>query len=147
MIINTTDAEGKVVLSVDTNNYDTQYWIKNFLSVKYADDNNQHTQNYIEMCKDFSEEVIKPELGIHEQGNFLANTVDYFKENEAVDYAAFKDEVFAEEKHKALFDDYKKHFEDALETFREDYIDWKNNGFIAEWSREYEKQFSRFILV
>ena len=68
---------------------------KTFLSVTLADDYNSHTQNYLELCKDFSEEVIKPELGMHEQGNFLANTVDYFKENEAVDYAAFKDEVFA----------------------------------------------------
>ena len=111
LILNTTDTQGTVVLSIDNNNYDAQYWIKNFLSITLADDYNSHTQNYLELCKDFSEEVIKPELGMHEQGNFLANTVDYFKENEAVDYADFKDEVFAEEKHKALFDDYKKHFE------------------------------------
>jgi hypothetical protein len=63
------------------------------------------------MCKEFSEEVIKPELGMHEQADFLANTVDYFKENEAVDYAGFKEEVFEEEKHKEKFDEYKKHFE------------------------------------
>jgi len=43
--------------------------------------------------------------------------------------------------------DYKKHFEDALETFREDYINWKNEGFITEWSREYDKQYSRFIVI
>ena len=98
-------------MSVDNNNYDAQYWIKNFLSVKLADDNNSHTQNYLELCKEFSEEVIKPELGMKEQGNFLASTVDYFKENEAVDYATFKDEVFEEDKHKELFDDYKKHYE------------------------------------
>jgi len=43
--------------------------------------------------------------------------------------------------------DYKKHFENALETFREDYIDWKTQGFITEWSREYARQFSKFIIV
>ena len=79
LIINTSDSEGKVVLSVDTNNYDTQYWIKNFLSVKYADDTNQHTQNYIEMCKDFAEEVIKEDFGVHEKSKFLAKTVDFLK--------------------------------------------------------------------
>ena len=99
------------MFSVDNNNYDAQYWIKNFLGVKLADDYNSHTQNYLELCSSFSEEVIKPEFGKHEQGNFLANTVDYFKEHESVDYHNFKDEIFEEEKHKDLFEDYKKHYE------------------------------------
>jgi hypothetical protein len=111
LILNSSDAEGTVVLSVDNNNYDAQYWIKNFLNVKYADDRNLHTQHYLELCRDFSEEIIKPEYGKHEQGNFLANTVDYFKEHESVDYHSFKDEIFEDDKHKDMFEDYKKHFE------------------------------------
>ena len=111
LILNTSDTEGTVVLSVDNNQYDAQYWIKNFLSVKYADDRNQHTQSYLEMCKEFSEEIIKPEFGKQEQSQFLASTVDYFKENESVDYKDFKDELFEEDKQKDMFEDYKKHFE------------------------------------
>ena len=112
LIINSSDAEGRVVLSIDTNNYDAQYWIKNFLNVKYADDSNQHTQNYIEMCKDFSEEVIKEDFGVQEKSKFLAKTVDFFKENEDVNIHDFKDEVFEEnEDFKPLFDNYKKQFE------------------------------------
>lgn len=117
LIINTSDAEGKVVLSVDTNNYDAQYWIKNFLSVKYADDNNQHTQNYIEMCKDFSDEVIKEDFGVHEKSKFLAKTVDFFKENEQINIHDFKTFIFEEdEERKARFDDYKKQFETENEV-------------------------------
>jgi len=113
LIINSSDAEGRVVLSVDNNNYDAQYWIKNFLNVKYADDNNQHTQNYIEMCKDFSEEIIKEDFGLQEKSKFLAKTVDFFKENEDVNIHDFKEEVFEEnEDFKPLFDDYKKQFEE-----------------------------------
>ena len=111
LILNTTDTEGTVVLSVDNNNYDAQYWIKNFLSVKFADDKNHHTQSYLELCKEFSEEIIKPELGKQEQSQFLANTVDYFKENDMLSVETFKNEVFEEDKHKNMFDDYKKHFE------------------------------------
>ncbi|NVK52426.1 MAG: nucleoid-associated protein [Flavobacteriaceae bacterium] len=111
LILNTSDAEGTVVLSVDNNQYDAQYWIKNFLSVTYADDRNQHTQSYLELCKEFSEEVIKPEFGKQEQSQFLASTVDYFKEHESVDYHEFKDEIFEEDQKKNLFEDYKKHFE------------------------------------
>ena len=43
--------------------------------------------------------------------------------------------------------DYKKHFEDVLENFREDYISWKEEGFITDWSREYRDQFNRFIVI
>jgi len=113
LIINSTDAEGRVVLSIDNNNYDAQYWIKNFLNVKYADDSNQHTKNYIEMCADFSEEVIKEDYGNQEKSKFLAKTVDFFKENEDVNIHDFKEEVFGEnEEYKPLFDNYKKQFED-----------------------------------
>lgn len=111
LILNTSDTEGTIVLSVDNNNYDAQYWIQDFLSVKFADDFNSHTQNYLSLCKEFSEEVLKPELGKQEQGTFLANTVDYFKENESVDIHQFKDELFEQDKHKTMFDDYKKHYE------------------------------------
>ncbi len=111
LILNTSDTEGTVVLSVDNNNYDAQYWVQNFLNVKYADDRNLHTQHYLEMCKDFSEEIIKPELGKQEQNIFLANTVDYFKEHDSVDYHNFKEEIFKEDTHKDKFEDYKKHFE------------------------------------
>ncbi len=117
LIINFTDAEGKVVLSVDNNNYDAQYWIKNFLNVKLADDNNQHTQNYITLCKDFSEEVIKEDFGMQEKGKFLAKTVDFIKENETVNIHDFKEVVFEEnEQQKQLFDEYKKRFEEENEV-------------------------------
>ena len=43
--------------------------------------------------------------------------------------------------------DYRKHFEQALEQFREDYVSWANQGFVTPWMREYEKQFGHFILT
>lgn len=43
--------------------------------------------------------------------------------------------------------DYKKHFNYALEGFREDYLAWKEEGFTTEWSREYSNQYSGFIVV
>jgi len=114
LIINTTDADGKIILSVDTNNYDAQYWIKNFLNLKYADDSNQHTQNYIEMCKEFSEEILKEDFGAQEKSKFLAKTVDFFKENETVNIHDFKEDIFEEdEARKGLFDNYKKQYEEV----------------------------------
>ena len=55
--------EGKIVFSVDNNTYDTQYWIKSFLNIVYPDDSNQHTKNCIELCREFSKEVLQPNFG------------------------------------------------------------------------------------
>ena len=140
LILNTSDVEGTVVLSVDNNNYDAQYWVKNFLSVKYADDRNQHTQSYLELCKEFSEEIIKPEFGKHEQSQFLANTVDYFKENESVDFHEFKDELFEEDKQKGMFDDYKKHFESLNDVLI------RNNFEVSDVVLKKEKQKIKTII-
>ena len=111
LIVNYTDDEGYVVLSVDNNNYDAQYWMKNFLSIKYADDKNNHTQTYMEMCRDFSNEVLKTDYGTQEHSHFLAKTIDYLKENDTVNIHDFKEDVFEEEKQKDQFDEYKKLFE------------------------------------
>lgn len=115
LILNTADVEGNIVLSVDNNNYDTQYWIKHFLNIKYPDDNNQHTKNYIELCREFSKEVVQPNFGGQEQSVFLSRTIDFFKENEVVNIETFKEEVFDDEKHKTLFDDFKKDYEKDLD--------------------------------
>jgi hypothetical protein len=112
IILNQTDTEGPIILSVDNNSYDAQYWLNQFLNIKYADDANNHTQQYIELCKEFSTEILKTTYGAQEQNTFLARTIDFFKENEVVNVERFKDEIFEEDKHKTLFDSYKKTFEE-----------------------------------
>jgi len=43
--------------------------------------------------------------------------------------------------------DYKKHFENVLENFREDYLTWKEERYDTDWAREYFNQYSRFIVI
>ncbi len=111
LILNTGDTEGKIICSVDNNSYDAQYWIKHFLNIKYPDDSNQHTKHYLELCREFSKEILQSEFGGQEQSSFLSKTVDFFKENEIINIDAFKDDVFDEEDHIKLFEDYKKVYE------------------------------------
>lgn len=111
LILNQSDAEGQIVFSIDNNSYDAQYWINHFLNIKYADDANNHTQQYIELCKDFSTEILKTNYGAQERNSFLAKTIDFFKENEVVNIERFKEELFEEDKGKREFDNFKKEFE------------------------------------
>ena len=43
---------------------------------------------------------------------------------------------------------YKKHFTEALEAFRDDYITWftEDKYKDVEWKNEYKKQFGKFII-
>lgn len=111
LILNQKDMEGNIILSVDNNSYDAQYWLDKFLNIKYADDSNNHTHNYIDLCKEFSTEILKPSYGAQERNIFLAKTIDYFKENEIINVERFKEEVFAEESHIQLFENFKKEYE------------------------------------
>jgi hypothetical protein len=64
------------------------------------------------MCKEFSEDIIKEELGIQEKNTFLARAVDFFKTNELVNIDDFMENIFEEdEAQKSKFDDYKKQYE------------------------------------
>lgn len=112
LILNQSDVEGPIVFSEDNTTYDAQYWTKKFLNIKYADDANQHTHNYLELCREFSDDILKPSYGEQERNVFLSKTIDFFKENEVVNVEQFKEEIFEEEKHKSLFDNYKKEYED-----------------------------------
>lgn len=116
LIVNTSDADGKMVYSIDNNNYDANYWKHHFLNLTYANDHNRHTKEYITLCKDFSE-LIKEDFGTQEKSSFLAKTVDYFKENEYVDIEDFTEVVFEEnQQQKHHFENYKKEFEQINDT-------------------------------
>jgi len=75
LILDSQDDEGVTVLSVDNNNYDAQYWIQNFLNIKYAEDNNRHTKLYLELCNDmilkkqFLMKIIENSCLIHIKNN------------------------------------------------------------------------------
>ena len=41
--------------------------------------------------------------------------------------------------------DYGKHFQEILEIFRADFIDWVGNGLSADWMREYYEEYKEHI--
>ena len=49
----------------------------------------------MQLCKGFADEIMAPQMGMNNKADFLADTVCYFKEHEAVDYHDFKKAVFS----------------------------------------------------
>ena len=60
IIFNTNKEEGYKILSVDSNRYDTKYWLENFLNVDALIDDNFYTKKYLKFSQDFAKDVILP---------------------------------------------------------------------------------------
>lgn len=110
LIINTKQSDGMRVLTIDNNNYDALYWTHHFLNVDYVADENFHTKLYIEMCDEFSKEVIAPQADKKEQVKFMANSVDYFAKHETFDFDDFKEKVIPSEEYASEFKGFQEDF-------------------------------------
>lgn len=111
LIICTDPSEGYRALSVDNNRYDASYWIDDFLSIGYVQDDNFDTKAYVEMCKSFATEVIKEVADKKSQVDFVQQTFNYIDQVEQVDVAEFKEQMFADEATTQAFDDYRDKYQ------------------------------------
>lgn len=128
LIINIDETDGYRVLSVDNNNYDTEYWKNKFLKVKYVKDFNYHTSQYVDFVKSFSSDVVENDKGKDEQIAFLNKSMNYLSNNEDFDINQFATEIFDEPKMKQEFFDYKKSFEEDKETEVQDSFQISQNS-------------------
>ena len=110
LIINI-EEEGLRLISVDNNNYDTEYWKHKFLNIKHVEDSNYHTASYVDFCKSYSEEVVNQEQGKDEQIAFLNKSMKYLTNNYEFNIDEFADEVFEDPEAKNSFFTYKENFE------------------------------------
>ena len=110
LIINTEQEDGYRVLSVDNNQYDASYWLYNFLDVDFVRDENYHTRSYLELCNEFSKEVIIPAYDKKEQMKFLSNSVDYFNTNDSFNFDNFTDQVVPNQEMANEFRSYQQNF-------------------------------------
>lgn len=111
LIMETDREEGYRVLSIDHNNYDADYWLRQFLGIDYIKDGNFDTKAYIDFCKGFSEEIVKEKIDKKGQIDFLNQSVRYLESTDTVDVEEFKDIVFGDEELKNDFDNYKRNYE------------------------------------
>lgn len=111
-IFNTEEEDGYRVCTIDSNNYDTEYWMHEFLGIKAIEDEVFHTKEYVNLCQGFAKEVIHEQDNKTEEINFLNKSVKYLERNEDIDIEQFKDEVLVDEHRKQEFDQYKSMYED-----------------------------------
>ncbi len=82
LIFNSEEKEGYKVLSVDTNRYDTKYWLDDFLGLVEFEDSKFQTKNYLKFCQNFSKDVVLPAEDKKEQVMFMNGAFDHFGKND-----------------------------------------------------------------
>ncbi len=93
LIFNTLAEEGYKVLSVDSNRYDTKYWLENFLGVDVLADDNFYTKNYLKFCQNFAKDVVLPAEDKQQEVLFMNRAVNHFAKNDAFEESLFLNDV------------------------------------------------------
>ena len=93
LIFNLEKEEGYKVLSVDSNRYDTKYWLEQFLGVQPLTDENFYTKNYLKFCQNFAKDVVLPAEDKQQEVLFMNRAVNHFAKNDAFEETSFLNEV------------------------------------------------------
>jgi hypothetical protein len=93
LIFNVDKAEGYKVLSIDSNRYDTKYWLENFLGLEPLTDENFLTKNYLKFCQNFAKDVVLPTEDKQQEVLFMNRAVNHFAKNDAFEEGNFLNEV------------------------------------------------------
>lgn len=115
LIINTKRDEGYKILMVDNTARSegvAQFWQEDFLQAKMHEDKYFHTQNYMNLCKGFADEVFNPANDIDrtEQMKLMKNSVDYFSNHKEFDQHDFESQVMGDPGVIEAFNNYKQEY-------------------------------------
>lgn len=117
LIFNENMEQGYKVLIVDTaaksQDNEAQYWKKNFLNVKEIDNAKVNTRVYMDLCNEFSANVLQGSQynEIQDKIQFKNKAYQYFEKNEQYQIDEFVEQVFEDEKSREEFKGYKQKFE------------------------------------
>ena len=93
LIFNHKKEEGYKILSVDSNRYDTKYWLEHFLGVEAFADENFYTKKYMKFCQDFAKDVVLPAEDKKEEVMFMNRAINHFAKNDTFEESSFLNEV------------------------------------------------------
>jgi hypothetical protein len=115
LIFNVERENGFVVSLIDkvSKQNEALFWKEDFLGLESRQDNNFFTQNYLNVCKEFVEDVFSPanEVPRTEQIDMLNRSINYFKDNTLFNEDRFEDEVLGAPDIVDAFNQFKEFYE------------------------------------
>lgn len=120
LIFNTEKEVGYKVSIVDNLNKsnEAQYWRDDFLNLKPRENDFYHTQNVMNMCKGFVQNVYNDTNNVEktDQIDMLNKTSEYFKKKENFNINEFEDEIMGEQADvREAFNEYKQNYQQEKE--------------------------------
>lgn len=112
LIFNTYAEDGYSAMLVDHISDEAQYWKDHFLRIERIQDNSFQTDAYLNLAREFCQEVIAQGEDKKEQVLFLNKSLNYFANNESFDPEAFREEVIENPEYKEKFDQYRLTYEE-----------------------------------
>lgn len=119
LIYNNFKESGFAVSVVDNNkNGDEYYWFEDFLKVKQRDNEYFHTQETLQVYKDYITKQLPQEFEVSkaDQADFLNKSLTFFKEKEQFDYDEFTKEVLQDENVIESFTNFKTDYEQDMQV-------------------------------
>jgi hypothetical protein len=128
LIFNTEKDSGFKMSIIDTNNKIAEcatYWEYDFLGAVIKENAFYHTNNFIESCRGFCEEVLTEENNVSkaDQMMMLNKSASYFKERDHFKMKEFEKDVMVQPELIKAFKDYRKDFSDRLDLTAIDEFD------------------------
>ena len=111
LIFNTIADDGYNVLLVNRDSEDARFWSEDFLNLIRLQDNSYHTEAFLEMTRDFVDEVILKEEDPKEQKLILGQSINYFTQNKEFDLGDFQQEVIQRPERIEQFETYRQAYE------------------------------------
>lgn len=131
LIYNTEPEFGYKLNIIDcTNKQEAQYWRTDFLGIQQRKDDFYQTQKYMELCKDFVQEVYNEEHEVEkpQQIAMLNKSKNYFKENETFDKKDFEENVLTQPDVIEAFNEYQQQYAEEKNVQFEDKFDVSKNA-------------------
>jgi hypothetical protein len=144
LIFNTEKESGYKVCIVDATNKNNEalYWKDDFLGLKLREDDFYHTQNYLNMCKGFVQEVYNDEneVGKADQIDMMNKSINFFNDKKEFNEDLFKQEVIEQPEVIQAFDEYKEYYQNDRDVQVNDDFQISNDAV------KDEKRFFKHIL-
>lgn len=120
LVFNTEKERGYKISIIDNNNRVAecaQYWTEDFLNVTLKENAYYHTNNFMETCKGFCEEVLTEENNVPKQDQMmmLNRSTGYFREKDKFNLKEFERDVMVQPELISAFNDYRKNHAEKLD--------------------------------
>lgn len=119
IIYNNSKEDGYVLSVIDNNkNGDFYYWFEDFLKVKQRSDDYFHTQETLQVYKDYITQQLPQEFEVSraDQADFLNKSINFFKEKESFNFDEFANEVLEDQSVIESFSNFKTDYEQEMQV-------------------------------